>query len=131
MSRPLKLKPSLAALGSPDAHSTLKTRARAEAGGGKWHFYKPLPIQFRKNGFNYRQIMRNGNAAVYEQTWNRCPNPSISYEVICIRRREGFQIDDRFVEPAEVYPNPEAWGVDAWTRLSKDAAIAKLREICR
>jgi hypothetical protein len=49
--------------------------------------------------------------------------------VIRIRQREGFQIGERFVEPAEVYQNSEAWGVDAWTVLSNDAAFAKMQEI--
>ena len=75
--------------------------------------------------------MRDGSAAMYEQTWIGCSNPSISYEVIRIRRREGFQIGGRFVEPAEVYPNSEAWGVDGFSLTDRDTAIAKLREICR
>jgi hypothetical protein len=108
-----------------------KTRATAEAGSKKRHFYKPLPIRFPKDGFNYREIMRDNNAAIYEQTWNGCPNPTISYEVIRIRRREGFEISGRFVEPAEVYPKSEAWGVDGFSLTDRDAAIAKLREICR
>jgi hypothetical protein len=106
-----------------------KTRATAEAGGKKRRFYKRLPIRFRKDGFNYRQIARDGNAAIYEQTWNGCANPSISYEVIHIRRREGFHIGGRFVEPAEVYPKSEAWGVDGFTLADKDAAFAKLRQL--
>ena len=107
-----------------------KTRATAEAGGKKGPFYKPLPIRFRKNEFNYRQIMRDNNAAIYERTWSGGPDPSISYEVIRIRRRKGFQIKGRFVEPAEVYPNCEAWGADGFTLTAKDAAFAKLKEIC-
>jgi hypothetical protein len=73
--------------------------------------------------------MRDDNAAIYEQTWNGCLNPSISYEVIRIRRREGFHIGGRFVEPAEVYPNSEAWGMDGFTFTDKDAAFAKLRQL--
>ena len=118
---------SVAVLSAPS--STPKTRARAEAWGKKRHFYKPLPKEFRRDGFQYRQIAREGTAAIYEQTWSGCSNPSVCYEVIRIRRREGFEIDGRFVEPAEVYPNSEAWGVDGWTFTTKDAAFAKLREI--
>jgi hypothetical protein len=92
-----------------------KTRARAEAGSKKQPFYKPLPTRFRRDGFDFRQIAREGNAAIYEQTWSGCADPSVSYEVIRIRRREGFQIDGRFIEPAEVYPNSNAWGVDGFT----------------
>jgi len=40
-------------------------------------------------------------------------------------------IHGRFVEPAEVYPNSEAWGTDGFTVTDKERAFAKLREICR
>jgi hypothetical protein len=88
-----------------------------------------LPKEFRHNGFNYRQIAREGDAAIYGQSWNVCPDPSVCYEVIRIRRREGFQIGTRFVEAAEVYPNPEAWGTDGFTLTDREAAFAKLRKI--
>ena len=107
----------------------IKTRARAEARSKKRHSYKPLPVEFRAGGFKYRQIAREGDAAIYEQTWSGCANPSVSYEVIRIRRREAFQINGRLVEPAEVYPNSDAWGVDGFTFADKDAAFAKFREV--
>jgi hypothetical protein len=113
----------------PDGRD-IKTRATAQAGSGKRHFYK-APKEFRRDGFEYRQIAREGDAAIYEQRWSGCSNPSACYEVIRIRRREGFQIGARFVEPAEVYPNSEAWGGDGFTLTDKDAAFAKLREISR
>jgi hypothetical protein len=105
-----------------------KTRARAEARTKKSH-YKPLPREFRRHGFTYRQIALEGNAAMYEQRWAGCSDTSACYEVIRIRRRDGFQIGSRFVEPAEVYPNSEAWGVDGFTFADKDAAFAKLRAL--
>jgi hypothetical protein len=108
---------------------TIKTRASGEGGGKKRSFYRPLPVQFSRDGFNYRQIVREKQAAIYEQTWLGCPNPSICYEIIRIKRRKGFEIDGRFVEPAEVYPNSDAWGVDGFTCTDKDAAFAKLTEV--
>ena len=108
-----------------------KTRATAEAWSKKCHSCKPLPIRFRRDGFDFRQIAREGNAAIYEQAWSGCGEPSVCYEVIRIRRREAFQIDGRLVEPAEVYPSSGAWGVDGFTLTDKDAAFAKLREVCR
>jgi hypothetical protein len=107
----------------------IKTRATAEAWGKKRHSYEPLPTRFRRDGFEYRQIVREGDAAIYEQTWSGCSEPSVCWEVIRIRRREGFQIGARFVEPAEVYPKSEAWGVDGFTFTDKDTAFAKLREL--
>ena len=108
---------------------TRKTRARAEGVSQKGPFYKPLPTRFRHDGFHFRQIAREGNAAIYEQTWSGCPNPSISYEVIRIRRREGFQIGGRLIEPAELYPRSESWGTDGWTVPDKESAFRKLRKL--
>jgi hypothetical protein len=115
----------------PLPHGThdIKTRATAEAWSKKGHSCKPLPTRFRRDGFEYRQIAREKDTAIYEQTWSGCSNASVCYEVIRIRRRDGFQIGGRFVQPAEVYPNPDAWGVDGFTLTDKDAAFAKLREV--
>ena len=110
---------------------TAKTRAGAEGQGKKRHFYKPLPKQFRRDGFIYRQIARQGNGAIYEQRWTGCAEPSVCYEVIRIRRREGFQIGNKLVEPAEVYPKSEAWGVDGFTLTDRNKAWAKFFEISR
>jgi hypothetical protein len=106
-----------------------KASATAEGGDKKRHSYRSLPKEFWRGGFQYRQIAREGDAAIYEQTWIGCAEPSPSYEVIRVRRRERFQIGGRFVEPAEVYPNSKAWGVDGFTLTDKDAAFAKLREL--
>jgi len=106
-----------------------KTRARAEGGSKEGCFYKPLPKEFRRDGFDYRQIAREGNLAIYEQRRTGCAEPSICYEVIRIRRRESFQVGGKLIEPYEIYPNSDAWGVDGFTLTDKDAAFAKLREI--
>jgi hypothetical protein len=106
-----------------------KTRATAEGGSKKRHSYKPLPKEFRRDSFQYRQIVREGNAAIYEQRWTGCAEPSLCYEVIRIRRREGREIAGKFIEPHEVYPNSEAWGTDGFMLTDRDAAFAKLREL--
>lgn len=106
-----------------------KTCATAEARSQKQQFYRPLPKEFKQSGFTYRQIAREGDAAIFEQTWNGCNNSSVSYEVIRIRRREGFEIAGRHVEPAEIYPNSQAWGSNGWTVSDREAAFRKLREV--
>jgi len=119
-----------ATVGNPIALPNRETRATAEACGKKRRFYRPLPTQFRHNRFDYRQIAREGDAAIYEQRWTGYAEASITYELIHIRRREGFEIAGRLVEPAEVYPKSEAWGgVDGFTFTDKDVAFEKLREI--
>ena len=114
-------------LSSPSC--AIKTRSRAERGGKKGPFYKPLPTRFQRNGFDYQQIARDKDAAIYQQTWRGCLDPSVCYEVIRIRRREVTEIAGNLLEPAEVYPRSEAWGVDGFTFADKDAAFAKFREV--
>src|SRR5262249_3829803 len=101
----------------------IKTRARVEAGRKKGRFCKSLQNQFGRGGFAYRQIAREGSAAIYEQLWLGCSEPDVCYEVIRIRRRDGFLIVGRFVEPAETYPASEMWGIDGFTFTEKDAAF--------
>jgi hypothetical protein len=66
---------------------------------------------------------------MYEQTWSGCPNPSVCYEVIRIRRREGFEIDGRYIQPAEAYPPSKLWGTDGWTLPDKESAFRKLQKL--
>jgi hypothetical protein len=106
-----------------------KTRATTEGRSEKSQSYKPLPKEFCHDGFQYRQIACEGDAAIYEQRCTGCAESTVSYEVIRVRRREGFQIGGRFIEPAEIYPKAEAWGVDGFTFTDKDAAFVKLRQI--
>jgi len=130
MNRPPIQKHCSAFAGVLEQPRTPKTRATTEAWGKKRHSWKPLPTRFRHGGFDYRQIARDGDVAIYEQTWDSTEG-SAAFEVIRIRRRAAFQIDGRFIEPAEVYPHSEAWGVDGWTVRDKEAAFCKLRDLVR
>ena len=129
MSRASNVKACFAKRHDSMALSNRKTSATAEARSEKHHFYKPLPKEFQRNGFSYRLIAREGNAAIYEQSWSGSRNRSVCYEVIRIRRREGFQIDSRFVEPSEVYPKSESWGADGFTFTDWNKAQAKFFQI--
>jgi hypothetical protein len=115
--------------GRPIPSFSQKTRATAERRTKTGRFYKPLPTEFRAGGFCFRQIAREGNAAIYEQTSASCSEPSVCYKVIRIRRRDGIEIAGKFIEPHEVYPNSEAWGADGFTLTDKEAAFAKLEEV--
>jgi hypothetical protein len=108
--------------------STPKTSATAQAGGKKRQSCKPLLKEFRRDGFTYRQIYRKSDFAIYRQSW-RGNEHSAAFEIIRIRQRGAFQIGDRWIEPAEVYPCSKKWGELAWTVQDKGAAFRKLQEI--
>ena len=107
----------------------IKTRFTAERIGKERHPCKPLRTEFRRNGFDYRQIAREGDVAIYSQAWTGCANPSVCYEVIRIRRHDGLNIFGKYYPPTELYPSSESWGNLGWTFCDKDAAFAKLREL--
>lgn len=129
MSGTSNIERALASVGDLIPPATAKTRATAEAGSKKGPSYKPLPKEFRRDGFNYRQIAREGDVALYEQTWLSCAERGRSYEVIRIRRREGFRIGTRFVESAEVYPASKLWGADGFTFTNRNKAWDKFFEM--
>jgi hypothetical protein len=94
-SSPPKARSDPVFVGDPLQSRASKTSATAEAGSKKGRFYKLLAKEFRRGGFQYRQIAREENAAIYEQAWPSCAEPSPSYEVIRVRCREGFQIGEQ------------------------------------
>jgi len=106
-----------------------KTSATAEGGTKERHSYRPLRKEFCRDGFTYRQIAHEGDVALYEQRWTGCPDPAVCYEVIRIRRREGFQIGEKSIEAYELYPNSDAWGVDSFTFTDRNKAWDKFFEI--
>ena len=126
---PSKQRHGLSFVGGLIPPSSRKTSATAEGGIKERHSYRSLRKEFCRNGFRYRQIEREVDAAIYEQRWTGCAEPSPNYEVICIRRRDGFQISEKFIEPYEVYPNSDAWGLDGFTFTDRNKAWDKFFEI--
>ena len=129
MSTPRTQKRALAVARDLMPAPTQKPCSTAEGGRKKDRFYKLLAKEFRRGGFQYRQIARKGNAAIFEQAWLGYAEPTSAYEVIRIHRREGFEINGRFVEAAEIYPNSEAWGVDGFTFTNRNKAWARFLEL--
>ena len=107
----------------------IKTRSTQTPHAGNGQTYAPIKTKFRFRGFDYRQIAREGDVAIYSQTWTGCANPSVCYEVVRIRCKDEIVIKDKYYPPAEWYPSSSEWGTRGWTFCDKDAAFAKLREL--
>jgi hypothetical protein len=113
----------------PNLTPDIKTIPTASRNVRKAASCKPLEAQFHLKGFNYRQIAREGDVAIYEQTWRGCAEPSVCYEVVRVRRRDAYERFGQFYAATEFYPPSERWGADGFTLTDKDAAFAKLRVI--
>ena len=85
--------------------------------------YKPIPTTFKKKGFTYTQLKREGARAIFQQT--RAGSSLNNYEVVKIGRHNGYVMGGMSIEPAETYPGSSLWGITAWTCSSMDAAMQR------
>ena len=85
--------------------------------------HKPIPTTFHKKGFQYVQLKREGNRAIFEQT--RAGTALHNYEVVKIGRHNGYIMGGMHIEPAETYPGSSLWGITAWTCSTLDAAMQR------
>jgi hypothetical protein len=85
--------------------------------------YKVIPVEFKKKGFTYKQIKREGGKAIFSQT--REGTDLNNYEVVKIGRHNGYTMGGAYIEPSETYPGSSLWGISGWTCQSLEAAEAK------
>jgi len=82
----------------------------------------PFPTSFRKSGWDYRLLERDGDVAILEQTKAGC---DVRYEVVIVQRHNGYEIGGSVVPAGEVMPSPEMWGVKGWTFMDIESAKRK------
>jgi len=85
--------------------------------------HKPIPTQFKKKGFTYSQLKREGNRAIFQQT--REGSSVNNYEVVKIGRHNGYTMGGVFIEASETYPGSSLWGITGWTCTSIDDAVKR------
>ena len=88
---------------------------------------KKIKEQFTKCGFNYKQIKREGDLAIFEQS--KSYRSYARYEVVRLGRHDGYERQGSYIEPAETYPGSSLWGIRGWTYHTLDKALEKFTEI--
>jgi hypothetical protein len=89
---------------------------------------KRLPEKFTRNRYQFEQLCRTENTAIYLQHIN---GRQKGYEVIVIAvaDRKAARVNGRVTwepcEPYECYPNSEGWGTYGWTYTTEVDAQAK------
>lgn len=89
--------------------------------------YKVIPTQFKKKGFNYNQLRRDGMKAIYQQT--REGSTISNYEVVKLGRHNGYVMGGVQIEPAETYPGSSLWGIMGWTCTDLDSATKRYNQL--
>ena len=88
---------------------------------------KILNEKFKSCGFNFNQVKRDGDIAIYEKV--PITHNGVSYEVIKISRHNGYKLGGNLVHPAETYPSNSLWGTHGWTCTSMENAEKKFKEL--
>lgn len=82
----------------------------------------PLKTTFRSDGFDFKQIAREGRIAVYEQS----KGSFWAWEVIIIGKRPPRVLNGVALGASERYPASEQWGSMGWTCMSRERAFEKM-----
>jgi hypothetical protein len=77
--------------------------------------YKPLATETVKNGFRFRQLIREGDLAIFHKVGLRPHEHDAGFEVVMVGRHNGYVMAGNQIEPAETMPSPEQWGSKGWT----------------
>lgn len=88
--------------------------------------YKQLKTLFTRKGFTHKELIREGDKAIYEQSKGKKIK---MYEVVKIRRHDGYKLGEIYVEPSETYPSDSEWGTFGWTFNDLDLAKKKFNSI--
>ena len=84
---------------------------------------KTLAEKFNRNGFEFEQVQRTENAAIYQKFKS---GGACSFEVIRIRERKEREAFGTTFEAGEFYPSSEEWGVFGWTYVDLVGAQHRL-----
>lgn len=87
----------------------------------------PIPLSFTGDGFQFSQLTRSGNLAIYRKT--KVATGWVGFEVVRIKPRRGFTVKGEYYPPAEAYPGSEKWGIDGFSCHSYPRAQVKLAEL--
>lgn len=71
---------------------------------------KILEESFTSKGFKLQQIKRDGDVAIYKKQLDDGESENYHYEVIAIKRHNGYEIAGVKMPPAEMYPSDSQWG---------------------
>lgn len=87
--------------------------------------YKPIKTEFTYRKFEYKQIFREKDVAIYSQQKADKSSDKITYEVIVIKTHNGYKLGGTSIEPSEIYPSDTQWGTYGWTYTIEEEARKK------
>lgn len=84
--------------------------------------YKLLPLEFDKNQFHFKELLRDGEYRIYEKTKGKYRG----FEVVRTRFHNGYTIGGVFIKPAQMLPSNEEWGKHGFSPLTYEKCLKRL-----
>jgi hypothetical protein len=96
---------------------------------------KPLPKKFKRGGYYFTQLKREGPFALYFQSSSEAAkepsaeNDKSAYEIIRVRVIPARAAFGKDIGAYERYPSDEEWGTFGWTAIGREAAEKKFEDV--
>lgn len=75
----------------------------------------PLAKTFRKDGFQFKQLKREGKIALFVKS--KPPSEMEFYEVVVVQRHPERKMAGIVIRAGESMPSSESWGTHGWSRF--------------
>lgn len=86
-----------------------------------------LPIEYKKYGYTYKQIIREGNIAIYSQS-SEGSNEPFAYIVFIVQKQAASNIYGREYPAKEIVPGHSLWGNYGYTCHTMQRANVRMEE---
>ena len=93
---------------------------------------KTLPTEFRKDGFTFQQLKRDGDLSLYRKTKDAIGGPITSWEIVRIRTAaKSYTFPNGSIVEAgdESCPGNESWGSHGFTYSDEEKARKRFRQM--
>ena len=87
-----------------------------------------LPIEYKKYGYTFKQVQRQGDVAIYSQS-NEDRNEPIAFIVFIVQKQEASNIYGRDYPPKETTPGNSFWGQYAYTCHTLQRAEIRMKQL--
>lgn len=85
-----------------------------------------LPIEFDRGGFDFKQMWREGNVAIYGKKKSEWKD-FFAFETVIVRQRGEREAFGKVFEAGEYYPSSEEWGRFGWADRDFSHSQARAR----
>ena len=86
----------------------------------------PLPSKYKKWGYTFEKIKREGDVAIYSQSIS---GKVVAYEVFIVQKKKAIKVEDHIIQAREAAPPASKWGELGHTCKTLERAETRFEEL--